>query len=63
MLLGIAVFCLIKPGLLTAALGLLLLVALVASREFLGLAEPTIEAEGAAEARGPAVPLDAALMK
>jgi TRAP-type uncharacterized transport system fused permease subunit len=59
-LLGIAAFCLIKPGIYTDILGLALLGAVLASQKALHLVRPAIEARGMAEARGPAVELDAA---
>ena len=60
MLLGVAAFCLIKPGLLTDVLGLVLLGMVLASQKFLDIARPPIEAKGMAEARGPTVELDQA---
>jgi TRAP transporter 4TM/12TM fusion protein len=62
-LLGIAAFCLIKPGLVTDAVGVLLLGIVLASQRFLELARPAIEAKGMAEARGPAVELDEAKLE
>jgi TRAP-type uncharacterized transport system fused permease subunit len=59
-LLGVAAFLLIKPGLFTDAVGLLLLGAVAATQKFLAIARPAIEAKGMAEARGPSVELDAA---
>ena len=59
-LLGIAAFCLIKPGLYTDALGLVLLGSVIASQKFLDIVRPAIEAKGMAEPRGPMVELDAA---
>jgi TRAP transporter 4TM/12TM fusion protein len=57
-LLGIAAFCLIKPGLATDALGLLLLGSVLLSQQLLDIERPAIEAKGMAEPRGPAVQLD-----
>jgi len=62
-LLGIAAFCLIKPGLLTDLLGLVLLGVVLASQEFLDIVRPAIEAKGMAEPRGPAVELDEAKLE
>jgi UPF0716 family protein affecting phage T7 exclusion len=62
-LLGIAAFCLIKPGLATDALGLLLLGSVLLSQNFLDIARPAIEARGMAEPRGPAVELDEAKLE
>ena len=59
-LLGIAALCLIKPGIYTDIVGFLLLAAVIASQKWLDIARPPIEASGMAEARGPAVDLDAA---
>lgn len=59
-LLGVAAFCLIKPGIYTDILGLVLLGAVLASQRWLDILRPAIEARGMAEARGPAVELDAA---
>jgi TRAP transporter 4TM/12TM fusion protein len=59
-LLGIAAFCLIKPGLYTDILGLALLGMVFGSQRILGIARPAIEAKGMAEPRGPAVRLDEA---
>jgi TRAP-type uncharacterized transport system fused permease subunit len=59
-LLGAAAFLLIKPGLLTDAVGLVLLGIVMSSQKLLEMARPPIEAKGMAEARGPAVQLDEA---
>jgi TRAP transporter 4TM/12TM fusion protein len=59
-LLGIAAFCLIKPGIYTDMVGYVLLGAVWASQKFLAIARPAIAARGMAEARGPAVELDTA---
>jgi TRAP transporter 4TM/12TM fusion protein len=59
-LLGLAALCLIKPGIYTDLVGLVLLGAVLASQQMLAIARPAIEAKGMAEARGPAVELDAA---
>jgi TRAP transporter 4TM/12TM fusion protein len=59
LLLASAAFLLIKPGLLTDAVGLLLLGIVGASQKLLEVARPAIEATGMAEARGPVVDLDA----
>jgi TRAP transporter 4TM/12TM fusion protein len=59
-LLGIAAFCLIKPGIYTDILGLVVLGAVLASQQWLDILRPTIEARGMAAPRGPAVELDAA---
>ncbi|HSB80332.1 MAG TPA: TRAP transporter permease [Candidatus Methylomirabilis sp.] len=59
-LLGVAAFCLIKPGIYTDILGLALLGAVLASQRWLDILRPAIQAKGMAEARGPAVELDAA---
>jgi len=62
-LLGIAAVCLIKPGLLTDLLGLVLLGVVLASQKFLDIVRPAIEAKGMAEPRGPAVELDEAKLE
>jgi TRAP transporter 4TM/12TM fusion protein len=59
-LLGIAALCLIKPGISTDIVGFLLLAAVIALQKWLDIVRPPIEASGMAEARGPAVELDAA---
>jgi len=59
-LLGVAAICLIKPGIYTDMVGYVLLGTVWASQRFLKIARPAIEARGMAEARGPAVELDAA---
>ena len=59
-LLAVAAFLLIKPGLATDAVGLLLLGSVLLSQNFLDIARPAIEAKGMAEPRGPAVELDVA---
>ena len=59
-ILGISAFCLIKPGIYTDLLGLVLLGVVVTSQKFLDIVRPAIEARGMAEARGPVVELDAA---
>jgi TRAP transporter 4TM/12TM fusion protein len=63
LLLGAAAFLLIKPGLLTDAVGLILLGAVVLSQRFLHILRPAIEAKGMAEPRGPAVQLDEAKLE
>jgi len=60
LLLGIAAFCLIKPGIYTDILGFVLLGAVLVSQKWLKIVRPTVEAKGMAEARGPVVELDAA---
>ncbi len=62
-LLGIAALCLIKPGIYTDMVGYVVLGAVWASQKFLEIARPPIEARGMAEARGPAVELDAAKLE
>jgi TRAP-type uncharacterized transport system fused permease subunit len=59
-LLGIAAFCLIKPGIYTDLLGYVLLGGIFASQKWLQIVRPAVEAKGIAEARGPVVELDAA---
>jgi TRAP transporter 4TM/12TM fusion protein len=62
-LLLIAAFLLIKPGLWTDVVGLLLLGVVMTSQKFLHLARPAIEPKGMAEARGPVVTLDEAKLE
>jgi len=59
-LLGIAAFCLIKPGIYSDLLGYVLLGMVYASQKWLEIVRPAIEAKGMAETKGPAVELDAA---
>ncbi|HSB68964.1 MAG TPA: DUF3394 domain-containing protein, partial [Candidatus Methylomirabilis sp.] len=59
-LLGIAAFCLIKPGIYTDILGFILLGGVMASQNWLHILRPVVEAKGMADPRGPAVELDAA---
>jgi TRAP transporter 4TM/12TM fusion protein len=57
-LLGIAAFCLIKPGIYTDILGFALLGLVLASQKALHIVRPAIEARDTAGPRGPVVELD-----
>jgi TRAP transporter 4TM/12TM fusion protein len=61
LLLGAAAFCLIKPGLYTDILGLILLGLAAGSQKFLRIVRPVIEVAG--EAMGATVALDAATIE
>ena len=58
--LGVAAFCLIKPGIYTDIVGYVLLGGVFASQRWLEIPRPAIEARGMAEASGPSVVLDTA---